>query len=358
MIRPANTIQLYNLASFFERLEEHAQNAASFFDNTFLRILGESFGFSDMAISIYDQFHYIGGFSYGSRAERFHQLYQDKAFYQHDFVAKYITANFNQIAARPENITLKGSDILTGNDMAQSEYVEFLNDVGLRYLAVLPINETYRLSIYKDESQKDFSESEIDLLSCLLPIIRKRYKTFRQMIWQKRNSEIKSDLLNKLACGFIILDEKKQVLDYNTEAIQYLYELTGISYVNSAVHLLLDEIKKQPDHVRKHYQVVLENYSETNDRGLHDKYCCIRICPAESESLPVSSLFAALSTRELEVVDAFSRGLDYREISRKLFINECTIRTHLRNIYQKLGISNQRKLIFEYTKYCIASGRA
>ena len=61
--------------------------------------------------------------------------------------------------------------------------------------------------------------------------------------------------------------------------------------------------------------------------------------------------FDSLSSREMEVLDAFAGGLESKEISDRLFISEGTVRTHLKSIYRKLEISNQRKLIFEYTRY-------
>jgi len=52
----------------------------------------------------------------------------------------------------------------------------------------------------------------------------------------------------------------------------------------------------------------------------------------------------ALSPRELEIAQAYAEGASYREIAEQLFVAPTTIRTHLRNIYEKLGISNKASL--------------
>lgn len=52
----------------------------------------------------------------------------------------------------------------------------------------------------------------------------------------------------------------------------------------------------------------------------------------------------ALSPRELEIAQAYARGASYRGIAERLFIAPTTVRTHLRNIYEKLGISNKAEL--------------
>ena len=48
-----------------------------------------------------------------------------------------------------------------------------------------------------------------------------------------------------------------------------------------------------------------------------------------------------LSERELEVLELVSQGLKNREIANKLFISENTVRTHLRNILDKLHVQNR-----------------
>lgn len=47
-----------------------------------------------------------------------------------------------------------------------------------------------------------------------------------------------------------------------------------------------------------------------------------------------------LSQRELAVLGLLARGWTGREIARKLGISESTVRTHNRNIFQKLDASN------------------
>jgi DNA-binding NarL/FixJ family response regulator len=48
-----------------------------------------------------------------------------------------------------------------------------------------------------------------------------------------------------------------------------------------------------------------------------------------------------LSAREKEVLEALSKGFSYKEIAVKLFISIETVRTHIRNIYEKLHARNR-----------------
>jgi DNA-binding NarL/FixJ family response regulator len=53
---------------------------------------------------------------------------------------------------------------------------------------------------------------------------------------------------------------------------------------------------------------------------------------------PVRSAEATLSVREREVLQELSSGKENQEIGATLHITERTVRFHLRNIYDKLGV--------------------
>lgn len=54
-----------------------------------------------------------------------------------------------------------------------------------------------------------------------------------------------------------------------------------------------------------------------------------------------------LTTREQDVVRLASRGLSNKSIAHQLGLREGTVKVHLHNIYQKLGISNRMELILK-----------
>lgn len=52
-----------------------------------------------------------------------------------------------------------------------------------------------------------------------------------------------------------------------------------------------------------------------------------------------------LSDREREVLHWLSKGFSYKEIAEKLFISVETVRTHIRNIYEKLQAGNKQEAL-------------
>lgn len=62
--------------------------------------------------------------------------------------------------------------------------------------------------------------------------------------------------------------------------------------------------------------------------------------PAE-ESPPPAELVDPLTDREQDVLRHLSRGLSNRAIARSLFVSGETVKTHLKHVYAKLGVSNR-----------------
>jgi DNA-binding NarL/FixJ family response regulator len=65
--------------------------------------------------------------------------------------------------------------------------------------------------------------------------------------------------------------------------------------------------------------------------------------PRENEAKSVKKTFG-LTVRELDVVAAIVSGFTNREIAQKFSISEQTVKHHLRNIFDKVGVSNRLEL--------------
>ena len=63
----------------------------------------------------------------------------------------------------------------------------------------------------------------------------------------------------------------------------------------------------------------------------------------ENAPSPPQPLIEPLSQRELEVLSLAAEGLTNQEIAQTLYVSINTVKTHLRNIYGKLGVTTRRE---------------
>lgn len=66
---------------------------------------------------------------------------------------------------------------------------------------------------------------------------------------------------------------------------------------------------------------------------------------SEAKTLSTTYNLALLTTREKEILQLLSRGFRYKEIAAQLFISEETVRTHVRNLYEKLQVQSRTEAI-------------
>ncbi len=52
-----------------------------------------------------------------------------------------------------------------------------------------------------------------------------------------------------------------------------------------------------------------------------------------------------LSQREMEVFSLIIKGITNKEIARHLGISDNTLKTHIKNIYRKVGVTHKRELL-------------
>jgi DNA-binding NarL/FixJ family response regulator len=72
--------------------------------------------------------------------------------------------------------------------------------------------------------------------------------------------------------------------------------------------------------------------------------------PAEIAVRVGERLLAQLSPRELEVLQLLARGLSNKEIGAQLGVVEGTIKIHVANIFNKLGVSDRTQALIESIK--------
>ena len=74
------------------------------------------------------------------------------------------------------------------------------------------------------------------------------------------------------------------------------------------------------------------------------------------DELAALSTAASISAREREVLQSLNAGLSNREIAAALSIAECTVKTHLTNIYRKLGVNSRMRAVAQAKALMLVPG--
>jgi len=68
------------------------------------------------------------------------------------------------------------------------------------------------------------------------------------------------------------------------------------------------------------------------------------------------NLLSALTSRENEVLDLLTQGINYKSIASKLVISETTVKTHVNNIFQKLQVNDRTNAVLYAISHGFKSG--
>lgn len=71
----------------------------------------------------------------------------------------------------------------------------------------------------------------------------------------------------------------------------------------------------------------------------------------QAPKVPASEAIEALSPREMEVLNLTSQGKSNADIAKSLFLSQHTVKTHLYNLYRKIGVVNRTQAVHWYQEH-------
>lgn len=366
-----NTLSLKNILSFCVALDAHMLNSKNFFDGAFLNLLEQYLGYTNSSFVLYeDNSNYVDSVGHNIPMDDYYDSFLDI-----DPLSSYITANYDIIMSS-NNKVVKTSSVF--DDYFHSRYHRELRTFSeIDYSAVI-LFDNVRLTVYKNAGEEDFTDEEITLLNELQQVITSKYLLFSKLIKQTLApslGELKKVFFDKSSTGVIIVDSSYKILDQNNASKKYLQALspkqTAEDFFKS-IFTLLDI----SDHSNKgaffertlkfvNYTITIRLYTKKSfvmpnsdiffiiiEKNNNAESALIDDDPYHNATSSFQAKYA-LTSRELEIIEALSDGKTYAEISNSLYISINTTRTHVKNIYHKLGINNQRSLLYLYNNHIL-----
>lgn len=201
------------------------------------------------------------------------------------------------------------------------------------------------LGIHKTREDDDFTAREKQIFLSAHDLINASLaKTFEIKKLKSSNSLLKQSL-HTMSVGILVLDSQYSLLYCNEKAKEYKFDLTTLR------QLLQEQIatKNRPDHQEfdLSYQPFLLKIKTVYNSMKKEGYL-ISIYPQNEQKQTAifdTCLQLGLSKREAEIIELILNGDSNDAIAKKLFVSINTVKTHIKNIFNKLGVNNRTAIM-------------
>lgn len=326
------------------------------FITTTLKCLNDIFGYSISTYAIFDDdmngVRYIRGnySNYFSRREL--DFYEAEGFKSdHSFLNSKI--DYANNASKYIFITeFKDPSILYERAMMEKG-IKCQIRLGSHSRASAPVHV---LSIYRPSRSEPLSEYEAELLSAIGKVFSECVGCFKTYERTQKNLNMYTSSLDEATFGIAFFDPCGNALNYNrlftTFAAHIAPEKTLPMLVNDLINLHQEAIKAEPiqfGHSTTRNICDCQVTVETRQLGRQYDYLpyyriTLSEVPAEVPVKPAIQKWQTayhLTVREIEVVQLIQEGLNNTEISEHLYISMSTVKTHIKNIFSKFGVTSR-----------------
>jgi DNA-binding CsgD family transcriptional regulator len=217
------------------------------------------------------------------------------------------------------------------------------------------------LCLAREKGRPDFDARAVAFIRRVAPHLGAglRAATFQQ--------ELHDDQVSDDAAGVLVLDQWGTVVQHNAAAERRLQELGDLggrwregeglpAPIWAVLGALKRALKPETDRdlnsspqlrvrARSGRWLTLQA-SRTELSPVRPSESVVIIAPAgPKEVLRLTAIGYGLTPREQEVVDLAVRGASTKQISQALYISEYTVKDHLSNIFEKVGVRGRRALV-------------
>ena len=159
---------------------------------------------------------------------------------------------------------------------------------------------------------------------------------FNKIVFVSRKNGVGYSLVYSLLWKVILLNKLKN--DNTRECINILKE---VIFYSKDENLLFPYYKN-----RKYLKEIISKFKPQLLNDKNNKEFMKKL----NNLMGIKDEHEVLSSREIEVLKALIEGLSNKEIGEKLFISISTVKTHIINIYSKLGVKNRVEAVNEGVK--------
>jgi DNA-binding CsgD family transcriptional regulator len=288
-----------------------------------------------------------------------------------DLLTDYISYFYKHDIFNKANLYKQG--LITVNDVTSYSnyeksiyYSEFLKKYDIYYTASIPLvvfdKQIGGIGLHKSKESGGFSNEEklmLSQLSLYISLGLKNHLMYKKSQFEKT---ILKSSMQKLSIGYLVTNNNFDVLYYNNSSREYSFEIAKMLKLsdNSIDRFvkMISTYSKQFISINEDFEQVFGQYTvKVNPHHMHNQfnnsinnYYIITIKKnAESKEINLDKAAKKflLTSREIDIVKLICAGYTNNEICEELFIGINTVKSHTKNIFNKLDIHNRSSLIFK-----------
>jgi len=352
--------------TFIADIQNYTHSAQTFLGRELLEILEKDFDFHNMAFTHYNDGRFVSAMSYvtnipTAQAMLMRREYYRVGYFRNDDLAHYVT---NLISEAPSFIDcdpIRARDVLSEGQFRN--YASFFAPYDIQDAVVLPLDQDSRITIFHKNDLPPWNDDDIFTFIVLQKILQLSYSYWKESLREKQLSYMKNRVINNHKIGIGLFDGDMKMVECNTLFFQAVTDMYHMSDINKGIANLLIAVARGEKEIGR-YRVYYERSDYSNSEERKHAYSCIQIeelsdnVPSiesmiEQKNARATNRIALLTDREVEVMTRFCSGRTAKQIAQDLFISEWTVKAHIKSIYKKLNVTNQRQLISEFLQFRI-----
>lgn len=237
--------------------------------------------------------------------------------------------------------------------------------------AVLLRNEKYEatFAINRGKEDEPYNDDDTEFIELITPHLSRAIILYIELQAYKNIANISQAISRNAAKALILCDEQANILELNDVGKNLLVNSDYFDtqakhlrltrdYLDAQVHKVIKDsaLFVQRD-IKSRQMLLLDDLEEKlvveavplMDKYIHDgesfDCCLVIITPETTVDWQQASIQYSLTSKELEVAKRIYGKRRVSEIANELSMKENTVRTHVQNIYVKLGVRTQTEFM-------------
>ena len=228
-----------------------------------------------------------------------------------------------------------------------------------------------RIALFRPIKSKRFSKEDVNILNTIGPYLAHALDHNDLFVNVKQQDNILEIINKDWSTGLILLDDSMEPIYMNEKAKEFCQDLMGCpSIFDVYLHIppmLLEDCSAMTEELKSIRAdcLVLPRHRVIKTSNSERFHICSRMLEkeissenrrlfmvsidemSESKRIDQTSLkeIYHLTNREIDIVIHIFKGLRNAEIAKRLFVSEITVKKHIQNIFQKVGVKNRTALI-------------